>query len=113
MALEESMSVLRALTDPTRVRLLAVLDGEELTVAELQRILDVPQSRVSTHLAKLKEAGLAFDRTDGAYRYYRLVDESAEAPWRATWAALREPLSHDAQLERDRQRRDAILLERN
>ena len=68
------MTVLRALGDPTRVRLLAALDGEELTVAELQHVLDVPQSRVSTHLARLKEAGLALDRIDGPHRYYRRAD---------------------------------------
>src|SRR5689334_24229303 len=109
MALEESMSVLRALTDPTRVRLLAVLDGEELTVAELQRVLDVPQSRVSTHLARLKEAGMALDRTDGAHRYYRIADGAMPKEARAAWDALRLPLAGDPQLERDLQRRGAIL----
>jgi len=112
MALEESMAVLRALTDPTRVRLLAVLEGEELTVAELQQVLDVPQSRVSTHLARLKEAGLALDRVDGPHRYYRRADGSMSKVARAAWNAVAEPLAGDAQIERDRARRAQVLAAR-
>jgi ArsR family transcriptional regulator len=112
MSLEESMIILRALTDATRVRLLAALEGEELTVAELQRVLEVPQPRVSTHLARLKEAGLALDRTDGPHRYYRLADGSMPAAARVAWEAVRRPLAADAQLERDRQRRDQVVAAR-
>jgi ArsR family transcriptional regulator len=112
MSLDESMAVLRALNDATRVRLLAVLEDEELTVAELQRVLDVPQSRVSTHLARLKEAGLALDRIDGPHRYYRVADGHAPPVARAAWALLREQLADDAQLERDRDRRRAVLAAR-
>jgi ArsR family transcriptional regulator len=112
MSLEESMTVLRALGDPTRVRLLAALDGEELTVAELQHVLDVPQSRVSTHLARLKEAGLALDRIDGPHRYYRRADGAMPPVARATWEAVAVPLADDAQLEKDRQRRASVLAAR-
>src|SRR6478752_1962415 len=98
MAIDESMAALRALSDPTRVRLLAALEGEELTVAELQHVLDVPQSRVSTHLARLKEAGLALDRTDGPHRYYRLADGAMPPAARSAWQAVRQPLEGDAQL---------------
>src|SRR5258708_4657288 len=98
MSLEQSLSVLRTLVDSTRVRLLAVLDGEELTVAELQRILDVPQPRVSTHLARLKEAGFAHDRVDGPPRYYRRADGASSPRARAAWAALEESLDGDAQI---------------
>jgi ArsR family transcriptional regulator len=112
MGLEESMAVLRALTDPTRVRLLAALDGEELTVAELQRVLDVPQSRVSTHLARLKEAGLALDRVDGPHRYYRRTDGSMAPAAHGAWEAIAGPLGSDPQIERDRVRRDQVLAAR-
>lgn len=112
MALTETLTVLRALADPTRVRLLAVLDDEELTVAELQRILDVPQSRVSTHLARLKEAGLVLDRTDGPHRYYRRSSNGISAPARAAWSALSAPLAEDPQLARDRERRELALQAR-
>ena len=53
MDLATASSVLRLLADPTRVRLLALLEREELTVAELASVLHLAQPRVSTHLAKL------------------------------------------------------------
>jgi ArsR family transcriptional regulator len=111
MTLDQSLAALRTLSDFTRVRLLAVLDGEELTVAELQRILDVPQPRVSTHLARLKEAGFARDRVDGPHRYYRLAESPPDAA-RAAWSAIEPSFDGDAQLSRDRARRDSVLAER-
>jgi len=62
--------VLKLLSDPTRIRLLAILEEETLTVAELQEILDMGQSRISTHLGQLKQAGLVADRRDGKKSYY-------------------------------------------
>ena len=76
-------SRLRVLSDPTRVRLLALLEREELTVAELSAITRLAQPRVSTHLARLKEAGLAADRRAGVSAYYRFADEQLDEPQRA------------------------------
>ena len=75
MDLASASSVLRLLADPTRVRLLALLEHEELTVAELAAVLHLAQPRVSTHLAKLKEAGLVRDRRAGVSAYYRANSE--------------------------------------
>jgi ubiquinone/menaquinone biosynthesis C-methylase UbiE len=113
MSLNDSMELLRALCDPTRVRLMCALEHEELTVAELQEVLDMPQSRVSTHLGRLKEAGLALDRIDGPHRYYRLADGSMPMTKKSAWQAIRQPLEGDAQLERDRQRREAVIAARS
>jgi ArsR family transcriptional regulator len=110
--LDQAMLVLRTLNDPTRIRLLMALEGEELTVGELERVLEVPQSRVSTHLARLKEAGLALDRMDGPHRYYRMADGSMPQAARDSWQALRRPLLGDPQLERDRERREHVLAGR-
>jgi ArsR family transcriptional regulator len=112
MSLDDSMAALRALSDPTRVRLLAVLTDEELTVAELVRVVDVPQPRVSTHLARLKEAGLALDRGSGQHRFYRIADGSMSQAARSAWEAVRSQLEGDPQVERDRQRRTAVLAAR-
>jgi DNA-binding transcriptional ArsR family regulator/protein-L-isoaspartate O-methyltransferase len=79
MDLASASSVLRLLADPTRVRLLALLENEELTVAELAAVLHLAQPRVSTHLAKLKEAGLVRDRRAGVSAYYRANSEGEEA----------------------------------
>ena len=56
---------LRLLADPTRARILFLLAKGELSVGELQEILGMRQSRISTHLSLLRKAGLASDRRDG------------------------------------------------
>lgn len=61
---------LRTLSDPTRARLMNLLQSEELSVAEFQEILGMGQSRISTHLAQLKRAGLVQDRRVGKNIYY-------------------------------------------
>lgn len=65
------------LSDATRVRLLALLRHEELSVAELQEILALGQSNISAQLARLKEAGLVSDRRSGKHRLYRLQPPAA------------------------------------
>jgi ArsR family transcriptional regulator len=64
---------LRVLADESRLRLLLLLEREELTVAELQEILAMGQSRISTHLSQLKQAGLVADRKVGKNSLYRFT----------------------------------------
>lgn len=74
-------SILKSLSliaDPTRVRLLLLLRQEELSVAELQEILSLPQSNISAQLAKLKAAGLVNDRRSGKNRLYQLEEPAAK-----------------------------------
>src|ERR1700684_2393056 len=63
---------LRLLADPSRLRILLLVEREELSVAELQEILGMGQSRISTHLAPLKQAGLVEHRRNGKSILYRL-----------------------------------------
>jgi ubiquinone/menaquinone biosynthesis C-methylase UbiE/DNA-binding MarR family transcriptional regulator len=63
---------LRLLAEPSRLRILLLLEREELSVAELQEILAAGQSTISTHLAQLKQAGLVEDRRNGKSALYRL-----------------------------------------
>ena len=65
-----TVNLLRLLADPTRLRLLLLLHEAELTVAELQEILGMGQSRISSHLAQLKRAGVVQDRRAGKHAYY-------------------------------------------
>jgi ubiquinone/menaquinone biosynthesis C-methylase UbiE/biotin operon repressor len=65
-----TINLLRLLADPTRLRLLLLLDQEQLSVAELQQILGMGQSRISSHLAQLKRAGVVEDRRAGKNVYY-------------------------------------------
>ncbi|MBD8900015.1 metalloregulator ArsR/SmtB family transcription factor [Rhodanobacter sp. DHG33] len=110
MDLATASSILRLLADPTRVRLLALLEGEELTVAELAAVLHLAQPRVSTHLAKLKEAGLVRDRRAGVSAYYRANGEGDEHQ-HALIASLRENID-DALLREDADRLPAVLANR-
>jgi ArsR family transcriptional regulator len=63
----------QTLHDSTRLRILALLEEEELSVAELQEILHLGQSRISTHLAHLRRVGLVQPRREGKRTYYSLV----------------------------------------
>jgi ubiquinone/menaquinone biosynthesis C-methylase UbiE/DNA-binding transcriptional ArsR family regulator len=66
------VKILRAAADPNRLRILLLLREEELSVAELQEILVMGQSTISTHLSQLKRAGLVEDRRTGKSNLYRL-----------------------------------------
>jgi len=68
--MQSTLNSLRTLSDPTRARLMHLLQTEELSVAEIQEILGMGQSRISTHLAQLKRAGLVQDRRVGKNIYY-------------------------------------------
>src|SRR5215475_77948 len=67
---------LRALTEPNRLRIVLLLKEEELSVAELQEILTMGQSSISTHLSQLKQAGLVEDRRTGKNNLYRFSREN-------------------------------------
>src|SRR5579885_711759 len=110
MDLGEATALLRLLSDPTRVRLLALLRREELTVAELSSVLGLAQPRVSTHLAKLKEAGLVRDRRAGVSAYYRINDADADGAAELL-RALEEGVD-DALLASDMQRLPSVLARR-
>lgn len=72
------MKLLGALADPTRLRILAALRENELSVAELQEVLGVGQSRISNHLSLLKSVGLLRDRREGQRAYYRRAEMGRE-----------------------------------
>jgi ArsR family transcriptional regulator len=65
-----------ALSDETRLGILAKLRGGEQCVCDLQDDLDAAQSRLSFHLRVLKEAGVVADRKEGRWSYYRIVPEA-------------------------------------
>jgi len=73
------VKILRASADPNRLRILLLLKSEELSVAELQEILTMGQSTISTHLAQLKQAGLVEDRRTGKSSFYSLNSTTANS----------------------------------
>jgi len=107
-SLGATSDLLGLFAEPSRVRLLALLGDNELTVNELCSVTELGQSRVSTHLGKLRDAGLVRDRRAGGSTYYRMANGDLPAPARKLWSALAADLD-DAQLETDRARCAAVL----
>jgi 2-polyprenyl-3-methyl-5-hydroxy-6-metoxy-1,4-benzoquinol methylase len=74
-----TLRFLRALADPTRLRIMALLEREELSVNELQEITRMGQSRISTHLGLLQDAGLVQSRREGKRTFYKMNPEGDDA----------------------------------
>ena len=74
--LDRAVTLFHALSDATRISIIAMLRGGERCVCELQDELDAAQSRLSFHLRVLKDAGLISDRRDGRWSYYTLVPDA-------------------------------------
>ena len=89
-----TINFLKLLTDPTRLRLLLLLEQEELSVAEMQEILGMGQSRISTHLAQLKRSGVVTDRRAGKNVYYGAKSNGHDSR-RARVAELTRILARD------------------
>ncbi len=100
MSAESLQKVFKVLGDPTRVRILTLLEREELAVQELMEVLGMAQSRVSRHLGILREAGLLSDRRDGTFVLYR-YDAPQDGPWADAWALSQRAVAEDPGTERD------------
>src|SRR3989454_5758583 len=90
-----TINLLRLLADPTRFRLLLLLEEEQLSVAELQKILNMGQSRISSHLAQLKRAGVVVDRRAGKNVYYGATKRPGRNGARGRVQQLIETLAHE------------------
>lgn len=106
-----AVDVLQLIGEPTRVRLLALLAAHELTVAEIVTVTELAQSSVSTHLGKLRDAGLLRDRKAGPSTYYALAEGAMPAAARKVWELVRGEV-HDALLEGDRERAARVIRAR-
>src|SRR5580698_5785184 len=85
------IKTLKVVADPNRLRILLLLKGEELSVAELQEILAMGQSTISTHLSQLKQAELVEDRRTGKSNFYRLAMAKDSVPIQFCFAFYRRP----------------------
>jgi len=94
------LTVLKALADPIRLRLLAILAHGERTVQDLTTVLRLGQSRVSHHLKALVEAGVLSVTAQGTWKYYRLEPDGAflQELWPVLSARLTQVEGHDADL---------------
>jgi ArsR family transcriptional regulator len=96
--------------DESRLRLCALLRGRELCVTDLVHVTGISQSRVSTHLGRLREAGFVVDRRQGAQTFYALAEESLPETARAVLDSAVK--AEDATLEGDQDRLLKLEVER-
>ncbi len=96
--------VLKAAGDPTRTRILKLLERGGLCVCQVQAVLGLAPSTVSKHLAILKNAGLVEDRRDGKWIQYSLAAEERNPFAKPILAMLHGPLDRDPAVVADRRR---------
>ena len=110
LGLEETVAILRAAGETTRLRLIALLSHNDLTVTELMDILGQSQPRISRHLRLLTEAGLVERHQEGAWAYFRTVELGPAAEMVGRLREMMDPA--DAQLRRDSERLTQVRQQR-
>lgn len=105
---------LGVLSDRTRLRLMRVLESHELSVGELAKVFQSPQSTISRHLKVLADAGWLERRSEGTATFYRMVLDDLSVSERALWVTIRDqPSNADrADAAEDTRRVAAVLAER-
>jgi SAM-dependent methyltransferase len=103
---------LAALSEPVRLRLLRVLEAEELSVGELASVVQAPQSTVSRHLKVLSDGEWLARRAAGTATLYRMVLDDLPPASRALWVAIRGQLGDSVDIDEDNRRLAAVLAER-
>ena len=110
--MKELVSTAKAFADPSRVRILAALRGQELCVCELCDALDATQSTLSTHLQVIRNAGLVSARKQGKWMYYAIAPK-AERLVDSLFQSFASSLKRDAALRRDEKKLSARLALRD
>lgn len=101
-----------SLGELTRVRLVRACEQNELSVAEICAVLQLPQSTASRHLKVLTEDGWLAARRDGTSRYYRGNREQLPLAARKLWKLVRAQCDAEAWLREDEARLESVLLQR-
>jgi len=110
ISLDQTVNLLRASGEPTRLRLLVLLAQGDLTVSDITEILGQSQPRISRHLKLLSEAGLLERYQEGAWAYFRLVDQGTGSGIIHT--LIDQIYLDDPQLLRDRERLENVRIRR-
>jgi len=101
-----------ALSDPTRCRMLLLLEKHELTVSELCSVLQLPQSTVSRHLKTLADDGWVTSRRDGTSRFYTMPGGDLDAGAARLWPLISEQVTSTRGAEQDERRLRSVLSRR-
>lgn len=96
--MQELVGVMKALSDPGRVKVLKMLEGRELCACDIIRMLGLAQPTVSRHLKVLADAGLLTGRKVGSWVHYRLADNPPSPYARTLLAALPGWLEDDPEV---------------
>jgi ubiquinone/menaquinone biosynthesis C-methylase UbiE/DNA-binding transcriptional ArsR family regulator len=110
---EQVLGWLGSLADATRLRLLRLLERQELGVAELCDILQLPQSTISRHLKVLADLGWVHGRNEGTTHFYRTILDELDPPARRLWLVTREQTDRWATVAQDQLRLQGLLQQRN
>ena len=110
MSLREYEMVMKAVADPTRVRILKILEAGEMCGCQIVAILELSQSTISKHLFLLRMSGLVKERKEKKWVHYALPRTGGSRYARKMLTALRGWLDMDQVVERDR-RREALARE--
>lgn len=109
---ESLLTWMECLADPTRLRLLRLLERHELGVAELCDILQLPQSTVSRHLKVLSDQGWSRSRRQGTTHLYRTLLDELDPTARKLWILAREQMSPWVTANQDELRLDELLRQK-
>jgi ArsR family transcriptional regulator, arsenate/arsenite/antimonite-responsive transcriptional repressor len=108
IAMREFMTVIKALADGNRVRMLYALGGRELCVCQMIEMLGLAPSTVSKHLSILRQARLVDDRKEGRWMYYRRPDRPGPLV-RQVLSLIDSDLAADEQMQADREQVERII----
>lgn len=104
MGLDQYETVMKAVSDPTRVRILKILESGEICVCQIIAVVQLSQPTISNHLSLLKSAGLIKDRKDKKWVLYSLDGKDTDGYAGRALRNLRGWLNDDPLIERDRER---------
>lgn len=104
--MKDFIRIMKALSDPNRVRVLKLLQKGELCVCNIQDCLQLAQSTVSRHMKVLEDAGLVEHRRQGSWIMYRLIDKCQSSYGTTMLSHIEDWLEDDAELHR-------MFLQRN
>src|SRR5215475_2014064 len=100
---------LTVLSDAIRVRMLAVLEGRELTVSELCDVVQLPQSTVSRHLKTLADGDWVSSRPEGTSRLYTLLLDDLDTSAKRLWQVVRDKITSSAGCTHEHRRLKKVL----
>ena len=99
--MRELLAVMKALADPSRLRIVAALDGRELCLCQIVELIGLATSTISRHMSILEQARLVDARKDGRWTYFRLAGEQGRPEASEAAALVSRALAQDAQVRAD------------